>query len=313
MIMREVTFTSAGVECGAWHLAAASDELGGERGRPCVVMANGFSGTRDSGLLPYAEGFAAAGLDVLLFDYRGFGTSAGSPRQRVSYRRQRTDYRAAIATARALDGVDPGRIVLWGTSYSGGHVVAVAATDPRIAAVVSMTPALDGLAALATIARHGGPRRLASLVAHGLRDALRAATGRRPHLLPAVGPAGSNAMIASDAGAEMYPVLAGPTWRNEVCARSALGVAFNRPIRFARRLQCPLLVQIGELDTVAPSGPAEATAARAGEWAEVRRYPVDHFDVYEGPWQQRALADQLHFLCRQLAGRAIFDEERVEV
>src|SRR6476620_4701956 len=91
----EVTFVSAGVRCGAWHLIAATDTLTSNAGRPCVVMAHGFGGTRDTGLLGYADGFAAAGLDVLLFDYRGFGTSEGTPRQRVSYRRQRTDYRAA--------------------------------------------------------------------------------------------------------------------------------------------------------------------------------------------------------------------------
>ena len=44
---------------------------------------------------------------------------------------------AAVAFARELDGVDPERIVLWGTSWSGGHVVYVGADDPRIAAVIS--------------------------------------------------------------------------------------------------------------------------------------------------------------------------------
>jgi pimeloyl-ACP methyl ester carboxylesterase len=311
--MREIAFMSAGVECAAWHLPAATDELGGECGRPCVVMAHGFGGTRDTALLPYAQGFAEAGLDVLLFDYRGFGASAGTPRQRVSYRRQRADYRAAIAAARGLPGIDAERIVLWGTSYAGGHVVAVAAGDPGVAAVISLTPAMDGLAALAAVARHGGPRRLATLVGNGLRDALRAATGRAPHLVPVAGPAGSRAIIAKDGAQEAYSALAGPTWRNEVCARAALTVAINRPIRFAGRLRRPLLIQVGEADTVAPPAAAEAAAMRAGEWAELRRYPVDHFDVYAGSWQQRARTDQLQFLRRHLAGRAIFDNERVGV
>lgn len=125
--MNEITFTSGGVACAAWHLPAAVNTLADERGRPCVVMAHGFGGTRDTGLLGYAEAFAAAGIDAFVFDYRGFGASQGTPRQLVSYRRQRQDYHAAIAAARRLPGVDPERIVLWGTSYSGGHVVAVAA------------------------------------------------------------------------------------------------------------------------------------------------------------------------------------------
>ena len=43
------------------------------------------------------------------------------------------------------------------------------------------------------------------------------------------------------------------------------------------------------------------TARRAGRLAQLREYPVDHFDVYQGRWQQRALADQLGFLSRTLA------------
>ncbi|MFJ6904245.1 alpha/beta hydrolase [Streptomyces griseoluteus] len=124
---RRVTFPSHGVACGATHLPARCDALTGPAGRPAVVMAHGFGGTRDSGLTGYAEGFADAGMDVFLFDYRGFGDSGGTPRQDVSVRRQRQDYHAAVAAARHLPGVDPDRIALRGTSYAGGHVVAVAA------------------------------------------------------------------------------------------------------------------------------------------------------------------------------------------
>ena len=217
-------------------------------------MAHGFGGTKDTGLLAYAEGFAAAGLDVLVFDYRGFGASEGTPRQNVSFRRQRADYHAAIAAARRLDGVDPDRIVLWGTSYSGGHVVPVAVTDGRIAAVVSMTPAMDGLAALLAMFKHGGVRRLAPLVGHGLRDVLGALLGRPRHHLPVVGVPGSTAVMTTPGALEDYTALAGPTWRNEACARVVLEVAFNRPIRFAPRLRAPMLVQIG--------GPRLGRAAR---------------------------------------------------
>lgn len=295
----EVTFPSAGDRCGASHLAAAHDGFTGEAGRPCVVMAHGFGGTRDTGLAGFSQGLAAAGLDVLVFDYRGFGTSGGSPRQLVSYRRQRADYRAAIAAARALPGVDPERIVLWGTSYSGGHVIPVAVEDGRIAAIVSMTPATDGAAALMAIAR-AHPAKLAPLVIHGIRDVTRALLRRRPHHIPIVGLPGSTAIITAPGGYEGYHALAGPTWRNEVCARVALGVAFNRPTRFAARLRTPMLVQIGDNDAVAPPNAARAAAEKAGRSAQVLNYPVDHFDVYEGVWQQQLLADQLSFLRHHL-------------
>jgi len=301
----DITFRSAGIACAGWWLRATSDELAGPAGRPCVVMAHGFGGTRDTGLLGYAEGFAAAGLDVLLFDYRGFGDSEGSPRQLVSYRRQRADYLAATAAARGLAGIDPDRIVLWGTSYSGGHVLPVAVRDGRIAAAVALTPAVDGLAALLAIARHAGLRPILRLVREGLIDVGRALGGRRPHALPVVGAPGSLAVMTAPGALEGYQALAGPTWRNEVCARATLEVAFNRPVRFASRVRFPLLVQIGERDAVAPPRASHRAAAKAGRYAEVRTYPVDHFDVYDGAWQRAALADQVAFLTDVLAGQSL--------
>jgi pimeloyl-ACP methyl ester carboxylesterase len=296
---RVTDFASAGIRCAAWHLTASSAALANAHGRPCVVMGHGFGGTRDCALLPYAEGLADAGLDVLVFDYRGFGDSDGTPRQCVSFRRQRADYHAAIAAARLLDGVDPHRIVLWGTSYSGGHVVPVAVEDGRIAAVVSLTPAMDGLTVLTTLAGHA-PRALAGLTAHGVRDAAGVLLGRAPHHVLIVGAPGTPAMITTPGALEGYAALAGPTWRNEVCARAALEVALNRPGRRAADLRCPILVQVGERDSVAPPAAARRAAARAGGYAELKTYPVDHFDVYAGTWQRRALADQVEFLTRRV-------------
>lgn len=294
--MRNITFTSHGVRCAAWHLPGVD----AKPGRPCVVMAHGFGGTRDTGLLGYAEPFAAAGFDVLVFDYRGFGDSEGGPRQDVSYRRQREDYHAAIAVARHLPGVDPERIALWGTSYSGGHAVAVAAQDRRIAAITAITPAMDGAASLAHIARHAGPGQLARVAGHGLLDIARGVIGRSPHHVPIVGSPGSTAMMTSPGAVEAVVPVAGPTWRNEVCARAALAVGLNRPTAFARRVPCPILVQIGTNDSIAPPAAARRAAAKAGRLARIREYPVDHFEVYHGPWQRRAVADQLDFLAEVL-------------
>ncbi|WP_067824669.1 alpha/beta hydrolase [Nocardia inohanensis] len=294
--MRDITFTSHGTRCAAWHLTGA----GAKSGRPCVVMAHGFGGTRDTGLLGYAEPFAAAGYDVLVFDYRGWGDSEGAPRQDVSYRRQREDYHAAIAVARQLPGVDPERIVLWGTSYAGGHAVVAAARDQRIAAITALTPAMDGAATLAHILHRAGPRQLLRAAGHGLIDIARAAVGRAPHHVPIVGPPGSAAMMTSPGAVEAVVPVAGPTWRNEVCARAALEVGLNRPGAFVGRLRCPVLFQIGAIDSVAPPWAARRAAAKAGSLATIREYPVDHFDVYDGPWQRRAVADQLEFLARVL-------------
>ena len=101
--MSAVSFDSGGVRCAGVHLSGEVDAFAGEDGRrPCVVLAHGFGGTVDSGLLPFAERFAAAGIDALAFDYRHFGASDGEPRQLLSIPRQLEDYAAAIAFARTL-------------------------------------------------------------------------------------------------------------------------------------------------------------------------------------------------------------------
>src|SRR5690349_7242759 len=135
---RQLKFESKGLSCAAslFRPAGIPDRA------PCVVLAHGFTGTKDQ-LTPYAEAFATAGLAALTFDYRHFGDSEGNPRQVVDIQKQLEDWRAAIAFARTIDGIDPKRIALWGSSLSGGHVIKLGAEDPTIAAVVAQVPAVD--------------------------------------------------------------------------------------------------------------------------------------------------------------------------
>ena len=300
---RDLSFDSDDGRCAAWHYAGDGDAFAGERGRPCVVMAHGYGATRDSGLEPFAERFAAAGLDALLFDYRNFGASPGEPRQLVSWRRHRRDYRAALACARGLPGVDPDRVVLWGSSYAGGHVIAVAADEPDVAAVISQVPAADGLAAVLEIGRYAGVGQLARLTLAGLRDLASSALGRGPRMIPTVGPPGSLGAMTTEDAEPGYRAIAGPTWRNEVCARAALDAALNRPLQRAGEVSCPLLVQVAEFDTICPPDSAREAAWRARERGrpEVRNYPLGHFDVYRGEAFERVVGDQLHFLRRHVA------------
>ena len=291
---------SGGETLAAWHLVGEGDAFAGEGGRPCVIMAHGIGGTRDSGLLPFAEAFAEAGLDALLFDYRCFGDSTGEPRQYGNPAWHRDDYRAAIAFARELDGVDSERIVLWGTSWSGGHIVYVAADDGHIAAVISQTPDLDGLRTLLEIARYGGIGQLARLTAHGIRDAAGALRGREPHLIPIAARPGTVAAMSSEEAEPGYAMIRGPTWRNEITARAVLDEGRNRAITRIGELNCPILIQIAEHDSLAPATQAKAASWRAKGRSEVREYPCAHFDVYVGKWRDRAIADQLHFLRRHL-------------
>jgi uncharacterized protein len=296
-----VSFDSSGVRCAGVHLPGQGDAFAGEDGRrPCVVLGHGLGGTVDSGLIPFTERFSAAGLDALAFDYRHFGASDGEPRQLLSAPLQLEDYAAAIAYARSLDGVDPTRIVVWGSSYSGGHVVPVAVADGYVAAVISQVPNMDGLAALINLARYAGPGHLAQLVLAGLRDLTASLRGHPPVMIPLVGPPGSlGAMTTADADPG-YHAIAGPTWHNEATARVALRTGTYRPGLQADRLPCPILIQIADKDAIAPPKAAQDAAWRATGRAEVRTYPIGHFDIYRGAPFEQAIADQLHFLRRHV-------------
>ena len=291
----EIDFRSGGHLCAAWLYAprGTTDAL------PCVVMAHGFGATREMSLAPYAERFAAAGLNVLLFDYRHFGASEGNPRQLISVRRQLRDYAAAIECARQLDTVDAARIAVWGTSFSGGHALVTAARDADVAAALCQCPMLDGLAALRNILAYAGIGQALKLTGHGLTDLLLSAFGSA-HYIPIVGQPGSLAVMSTPDAEDGYRRLAPPGVRDDVAARIALFVANYRPVKDAGKVRCPVLVQICEHDSVAPPSAAEETVRRLGEYAEARRYPIGHFEPYFGEHHERSVSDQLEFLRRHL-------------
>src|SRR3954451_13650172 len=110
----------------------------------CVVLGHGFTAVRDQRLDAFAEAFRDAGLAELTFDYRGFGESPGAARQVLDPWAQLEDWRSAIAWARAREDLDPQRVAVWGSSFAGGHVLAIAAEDRRLAAAVALVPFVDG-------------------------------------------------------------------------------------------------------------------------------------------------------------------------
>jgi pimeloyl-ACP methyl ester carboxylesterase len=112
-----------------------------------------------------AIAFSQAGYLVVTFDYRGWGASDGrvlltgaAPHDRKSapFTAEVTEVREVVdpleQTADLLNVIhwvqgeprcDTERIGLWGSSYSGGHVIYAAARDRRVKATVSQVPALD--------------------------------------------------------------------------------------------------------------------------------------------------------------------------
>ncbi len=288
----EVTFDSDGERCAAWLYRP-------EQASACVVLAHGWTGVREQRLDAYAERFAAAGLAALVFDYRHFGASDGQPRGLLDIPRQLADWRAAIAYARRLDRIDPARVALWGSSFSGGHVIELAAQDYRVAAVVAQVPFVDGLANLLRLGR----RHALALTIEGLRDQLGALTGRPPHMLASVGPPGSHAVMNSPDAEAGFRALNPPglAWPNEAAARITLRVGAYRPIRKAAHVRCPILFAIADDDVITPPDLAVRAAARAPR-SEVRHYPGGHFDPYVGQLFEQVVSDQTDFLLAHLRG-----------
>ncbi|NJD27396.1 MAG: alpha/beta hydrolase [Chloroflexi bacterium] len=140
MTVEEVSFHSRGLAlAGTLKLPARPRPV------PAVVQGPGWLGLRGAKLYePYHQALLAAGIAVLVFDYRGFGGSAGD----ASYldpMAQVEDWRAANSFLETRPEIDSQRIGAFGSGGTGGgNAVCVAALDSRVKAVVSQVPIADG-------------------------------------------------------------------------------------------------------------------------------------------------------------------------
>lgn len=287
-----VAFESRGVRCAADLLLPDADRP------PVVVMAHGFGAERAFRLPAYAERFAAAGMAVLLFDYRGFGDSEGTPRQWVDPWRHLQDWQAAIAHVRARSDLDGTRIGLFGSSYSGGHVIVTAARDPGIRAIVAQVPFVDPFTTMWMV----GPTFSLRALPHGLYDAARALLGMTPHYVPVVSAHGGLAMLPTPDAYEgvMRIAPADSQWENKCCARIALGFSFYRPASHAARVACPALLMLAERDLLISAAAVTRTAQRM-QRAELARFDCGHFDIYHEPVFGQAVSLQTEFLRTHLS------------
>ena len=290
-----IRFASGGTECAAWHYPGTNGA--------CVIMTGGLGVPKEPGTDLFARRFHAAGFTVLAFDYRHLGGSGGQPRQVQRTAEQLADWRAAIACARTLPGVDPDRVAAWSFSAPGGLMFRLAAEQSHLAAAIAQTPNADGPAAARNAARYQQPRAMLRFTGRGIADALGALVGARPRLVPLAGPPGSVALLttpdAQDGSRALNPGGRYQEWDQRIAARSALRMAFFRPGRWARRVRCPLLVVVAEQDRSALAAPA-AAAARRAPGAELARVPGGHYAPFLDAHEQVVEAE-LAFLRRHLA------------
>lgn len=292
----DVAFESAGLKCSGWFYRPD-----GPGPYACVVLAHGLGGIRSHRLDSYGKAFAEAGLAALAFDYRHFGDSEGDPRSLVSIRKQLADYEAALDWAWHHPEIDPKRVAVWGSSFSGGHVLALAAKHPRIAAAVSQCPFTDGVADGLKLRSVWQSLRL---TVAGVYDQLRGWLGLSPFYVLTVGAPGSLAALNKPGALEGYLEVAregnhGEGWKPLITARSLLRIPFYRPIAHTERIQCPVLLCVCEADTEVIPESAHAAAKRAPR-GESKGYPLTHFQIYLGDNFRSVVDDQISFLRKHL-------------
>jgi pimeloyl-ACP methyl ester carboxylesterase len=295
VVMRAtVRFGSGGDECAGYHYPGANGA--------CVIMAGGFAVPKEPATDQFAARFQAAGFHVLAFDYRGLGESGGRPRLVLPVGRQIEDWRAAIGHAGTLPGVDPHRLAIWGFSASGGHVLRVAARDPRLSAAIAQTPNLDGPAGARHAGGHQCPSAMLRLTGRVLADTIGGLLGRAPLLVPLVGTPGSIAMLTTPDSQQgdtaLDPDRRHTHWQRRVAARSVPGVVFYRPGREAVRVRCPLQVLVCADDDIVPLASVVPVAERAPA-GELVRLPGGHYAPFLAQ-HEAAVAAQLDFLRRHL-------------
>ena len=148
---------------------------------PTVVAGGGWCYVKEIVLPNVARIANEQQVQFLGFDYRGFGESSGERRQHIDPGQQTSDYKNALTYAENRPDVDAERLGVFGISYSGGHVLVLAANDPRIKAAVSVVPVVEGYD---NMRRAHGEAAFAELERALLEDRRRRAAGEAEAVLP---------------------------------------------------------------------------------------------------------------------------------
>jgi len=276
----DVEFNAEGTTLRGWLYRPDGDGVS-----PGVVMAHGYSAVKEMYLDAFAEVFSAAGLACLVFDNRNFGASDGEPRYEIDPWAQIRDYRHAITYMQTLPGIDRDRIGVWGSSYSGAHVIVLGAIDKRIKCVVSQVPLISG--------SENARRLVRSDFFPGLRAALDADrearyAGKEPGMIPVVAedPLGAAVLPTPDSWKWFTETgnTRAPSWHNEVTLRSVEMFLEYEPGGYISRVSpTPLLMVVAAGDVLTVSDLAIGAYEEAREPKKLVILPGGHFGAYTGP------------------------------
>lgn len=283
---QNVEFDADGVLLRGWlyRSVLANDAV---QRMPAIVMSGGYGTTKEMFVDAYASYFAEAGFAVLLYDHRNFGDSQGEPRHEINPWQQVEDMRHAVTYLASLPGVDAHRIGVWGSSYSGGHAMVVAATDRRVQCVVVQVPTISGTQ---TAFRRAYGEAESILLDRFAEDRQQRAGGADPAMIPLMGAPGTGALYQSQDAQAWYrnAYRLAPAEQPLITLRSVeFARAYNPGDYIAYISPTPLLMQIGGRDTVTPTDLALRAYNAALEPKSLQFLAqAGHFDVYTNYFEQ---------------------------
>ncbi|MCU5784600.1 putative hydrolase, alpha/beta fold family [Alcanivorax balearicus MACL04] len=281
-------FYSEGVWCAATLHQPANDS---QNARPAILMLHGWGGIQNALTVPFYEEFTRAGYAVMTFDYRGWGESAGLPRQTISVRQRMRDADAALAFLKSRRDIDPARIVVWGSSLGGGHAVELAADHPELAGVIAQVPMLDGRAAVQAVPAI----RLMRFALCSLADLVKPG---RPVYIPVVSESGAFSSMDKDnanTALQLAERSVGRKYDNRVAARSLMTMGPYRPLKRLKDIQVPTLLLGATDDTVAPFV-GSAIRKVNNSYITVETVKANHFEPYFEPVFSEIIRKELEFL-----------------
>ena len=280
----DLDFYSKGTRCAAWFYLPETDEK-----PPVIVMAHGLGGTREMRLYEYAERFAAAGYACYLFDYRNYGASDGNKRQLINVKMQLTDWYNAIEFIKKDPRVDPDKLLIFGSSFSGGHSVWLSAHRDDVKGAVAQCPYTNTMATIKIV----GLPYIIKKAPFVIADVLTCVTGYHPVMLKLSTFPGENAfMEADEETTERF--IDGAPFINEAPARTLLEFVKYSPGRFFKNVKNPIYVAACKKDNLAPAYKTIQLAKKAKNM-KYKEYDCGHFNIYLSPFFEEVIEDYINF------------------
>ncbi len=211
----------------------------------------------------------------------------------ISINSQLEDWKTIIQYASTCKLIDNRRIVLWGTSLSGGYALSLASELKNIQAIMVQIPYVDGAetAKLYPLQRYPQALKLSS------QDYMGSKMGLNPKRLPVVDQCKLCFMPTADSYYG-YLSIVNPDyyWSGEVPARVFFNLMRYRPIQLVRQINIPVLFIAAQHDSLIPIESSREAATNIAPFVSYHEWDMKHFDIYHGAWFEKAVTTQLEFL-----------------